>query len=108
MALSSAGNLRHKVLIKSYVQTTDEVGGQTAIESTSSAWMSVKPMTGSRALQYEQIINGTPFEIICRYFDGVGISVGDVLVYNSENLKIHSQIAMDDDYVKFLAVRRKT
>lgn len=108
MALSSAGNLRHKVTIKSYAQTTDEVGGQTAVESTSSAWMSVKPMTGSRTLQYEQIVNGTPFEIICRYFDGTSINIGDVLVYNGQNLKIHSQIAMDDDYVKFLAVRRKT
>jgi len=104
----AAGRLNSRVTVTQYVQSTDEIGGQSAITSNRSIWANVKPMKGSRAMQYAQIVDGQPYDVIIRYFDKDLLRTGDTVTYNGRVITIHTISEQDENYIQFMGVERNT
>ena len=103
-----SGKLDNRVTVTTYTQSTNEIGGQSAVASNTSIWADVSPMKGNRAMQYSQIVSGTPYDVVTRYFDGNGLSPGDTITFEGTILTIHSEIDRDRHFVRLAAVKRTT
>ena len=108
MAMIAAGRLRNLVEIKQYTETRTETGGVTSTETAVKIFADVKPMTGRRAEEYRQIVNGQPYEIRVRYFDANKIKTNDVVEWKGQRIAIHLKQFVDENFATFIGVYRGT
>jgi len=106
------GELRQKITIQSFTQTSDGQGGFYENPSTvKTAFAKVERMSGKRQVEYQQLYEGEIYEVTMRYNTASTIKQGDNrLIYEGKNLTIHeeAQVATTlrrkegDRYIKFI------
>jgi len=85
------GKMRKRVTVQRVTETSDEIGGATeGYATTGTIWAEVKELTGHRALEYSQVIEGKPYEVKTRYRTDITIDSKCLLIYKSRDLYIHS------------------
>ena len=83
--------MRKRLTVKRVAETTDGIGGATEAYSTiGTVWGEVKELTGYRALEYAQVIEGKPYEVTTRYRTDITIDSKCTLTYKSRTLYVHS------------------
>lgn len=82
---------RKRVVIQRAAETSDGIGGATEAYSTiGTVWAEVKELTGHRALEYAQVIEGKPYEVKTRYRTDITIDSKCTLTYKSRTLYVHT------------------
>jgi len=95
---------RKRVTIARVTETTDGIGGATeAYTTTGTAWAAVDELTGHRALEYSQVIEGKVYEIRTKYRTDITIDSKCKFTYKSRSLYVHS-ITTDDMNKEFLII----
>jgi len=90
------GKMRKRVTIKRVTETSDSIGGATeAYSTTGTCWAAVNELTGYRALEYAQVIEGKPYEVTTRYRADITIDSKCSLTYKTRTLYVHS-VTTDD------------
>ena len=65
-------------------------------------WANVIPMTGNRALEFAQITNGKPYEIVINYPIGdFTIDETNILTFDSRILTVHSVVQIDESLKQY-------
>ena len=98
------GHLNNKLIVKSVNPTTDSGGGATEGTPTTvtTIWCNIKPMTGNRALEFAQITNGKPYEIVINYPIGdFTIDETNILTFDSRILTVHSVVQIDESLKQY-------
>lgn len=96
------GELKDKITVKSVTLSDDGQGGSTeTLTTTASMWSKVEPLTGSRALEFQQITGSQGYTITFSYRGDIDISTKSVIEYNSETLSIHSVRMIDENRKQF-------
>ena len=91
------GELREKVIIKSVTLTSDGQGGSTeALSAGTTVWAKVTPLTGSRALEYEQVAGAQGSIITINFRDDITIDNTSILSWDSKTLTVHSAKTTED------------
>ena len=81
--------MREKVVFKTITATPDGQGGSTeALETLTTMWAKVEPLTAVRALEYQQITGSQGYVITVNYRSD--ITKDNVLEWNSLTLSIVS------------------
>ena len=89
--------MREKVTIKSVTNTSDGQGGKTeALSAGNAMWAKVEPLTGTRAMEYQQLTGSQGYIITMNYRDDITIDQTSILSWNSKTLTVHSA-KMDDE-----------
>lgn len=91
------GEFKHLIKFLSNVPSQDPDNGDLISAETEIAtmWAKVTPMTGSRALNAGQILNGKPYEINVRFRDDVTIDEDLIIDWNGKRIAIHSVVDQD-------------
>ena len=96
------GKMRKRLTVKRVTETTDGIGGATEVYAiqgeegaTGKIWAAVNELTGVRALEYAQVIEGKPYEVTTRYRTDITIDSKCTLTYKSRTLYVHS-VTTDD------------
>lgn len=91
------GEFKHLIKFLANEPTQDPDNGDLISSETQVAemWAKVTPMTGSRALNAGQILNGKPYEIQVRYRDDVTIDEDLTIDWNGKRIAIHSVVEQD-------------
>lgn len=85
------GKLNDRILIQTPVRTPDGAGGFTNIwQDVKAVYADVSMSKGSRLLQYSQLREGKPFEILVREPVDYEIKPGDRILYKERELAFHS------------------
>lgn len=95
----AVGTLRDKVTVKQNSVAADGLGGQLPYVngSVTTTWAKVLEMTGRRALEYGEIVNGKPYDIWIRKRSAFALDETYTLVYDSKDLTIHS-VTKEDEF----------
>ena len=95
--------MRKRVTVKRVTETSDGIGGATEVYSTTGTiWAEVKELKGHRALEYAQIIEGKPYEVMTRYRTDITIDSKCTLTYKSRTLYVHT--CTTDEMNKFINI----
>jgi SPP1 family predicted phage head-tail adaptor len=102
-----AGSLRHRLKIfNPAVQVTDGIGGGTYTYTyVTTIWGKATRMTGTRALEFTQLIHGEPYDITIRYRDDITIDESTRFTFGNKNIFVHS-IEPDDKKQYFHIIGR--
>jgi len=96
-ARTHRGELREKVIIKAVTLTSDGQGGSTeALSAGTTVWAKVAPLTGSRALEYQQLAGGQGYIVTTNFRDDITIDNTSVLSWNSITMAVHSAKTTED------------
>jgi SPP1 family predicted phage head-tail adaptor len=91
------GEFKHWIKLLANTPTQDPNNGDliSAESTVAEMWAKVTPMTGSRALNAGQILNGKPYEIQVRYRDDVSIDEDLIIQWGTKRIAIHSVVDQD-------------
>jgi len=85
------GAYTRKLVLQTITETSDGVGGMTESASTlATVWASVKPMTGTRLLEFKQLINGVWYDIEIKYRTDISIVAGNTITFGGRTLTVHT------------------
>lgn len=85
------GRYTRKLVLQTITETSDAVGGVTEAATTlATVWAAIKPMTGTRLLEYKQLINGVWYDIEIKYRTDISIVAGNTITYGGRTLTVHS------------------
>lgn len=106
---TGSGKRRDEVVLRDYTQTKDAIGGYSAtVDESLTVWADVRPMQGSRRVEYNQFIEGSPYDVKLDYYDAPNIDFNWTIEYNGEELQIHSVVKKDLDDIHVIAYGRKS
>ena len=87
---------RKRVKIERVTETADGIGGATEVYSqTGTAWAAVDELSGARALEYNQIVEGKIYEIKTRYRTDIMIDGKCRFTYKNRSLYVHTTTTDD-------------
>jgi SPP1 family predicted phage head-tail adaptor len=91
------GQFKHWITFLLNEPTQDPNNGDLLSDegALASMWAKVTPMTGSRALNAGQILNGKPYEIQVRYRDDIVIDEDLTIQWGNKRIAIHSVVEQD-------------
>lgn len=91
------GQFKHRITLIHNEPTQDPANGDLISSETAVAdmWAKVTPMTGNRALNAGQILNGKPYEVQVRYRDDVVIDEDKMIQWAGKRLAVHSVVDLD-------------
>lgn len=91
------GEFKHWISFVANIPTQDPDNGDLLDNETivATTWARVRPMTGTRALNAGQILNGKPYEIQVRYRDDVAIDEDLIIQWGAKRIAIHSVVEQD-------------
>lgn len=91
------GEFKHWISFLFNSPNQDPVNGDLVNNEVTAAdaWAKITPMSGNRALNAGQILNGKPYDIQVRYRGDVLISEEMAISWNGKRLAIHSVIDQD-------------
>lgn len=98
--------MRDRIDFQEATKTSDGMGGFTTSYATAfSTWADVQEVKGNREMRFGQIAYNTPYEITIRFRNGDADEPLHKyrIVYNSQNLTIHSIIEKHESIIKILA-----
>ena len=108
MAKATVGKMDSYVEVQNPSTTADNIGGLTTTYATArkvlvgeelvttGMWIHLTPLTGYRELQYNQIVNGKPYDFECIYPQDFTFSEKSLIVYGTKKLHVHSIINIDE------------
>jgi len=97
MAKAKVGKMDSYVDVQNPSTTADNIGGLTTTHASArKMWMRLIPLAGYRALQYNQIVNGKPYDFECIYPQDFTLSEKSLIIYGSKTLHVHSVINIDE------------
>ena len=95
---------RKRLTVSRMTETGDGIGGVTEVAAdTGTAWAAVKELSGSRALEYNQVVEGKIYEIRTRCRTDITIDNKSIFTYKSRTLYVHI-ITTDDLDKEFLII----
>ena len=87
------GSRNRYIEVKTAKETPDTIGGRTTVfSSAKKLWAKIRPLTGSRALEYGQLGTNKGYEIEVPYFSEIQITEKSIIIYSRRTLVIHSVI----------------
>jgi head-tail adaptor len=104
-----SGKLRQAAKLYKEVVQSDGQGGAVSTDSPSldPFWCYIQPVSSGRSLEFAQLVNGTPYNVIARVPD-FDIDETYLLKLESKTLHIHSVIDQDERhrYLTILAFEK--
>jgi hypothetical protein len=79
----------------------------TAIIIKSNLWFDLQTMTGNRAFEYGQIVNGKPSDVVMYYYPELTIDENCYILLDSRKLFFHSVVNDRNTFLKILAYEKQ-
>ena len=86
MSCGNAGLMNRRITFQSVDDTTE------TLSDVATVWASLKPISGQRAIVYEQLQMGVWYDIKTNYRSDFTVVAGDPITYGSETLTVHQII----------------
>ena len=104
------GRMRHRVVVQSVTATPTATGGSTEAWATvGTYWADVKQVRADRMYRYQQITEGTVFEVRMRYLPALDFDIQTHrLQYQGQEIVIHSRLVekQRQAYIVFTCVAK--
>jgi SPP1 family predicted phage head-tail adaptor len=85
------GQLRHRLKLFNPSEVNDDMGGGTNTYSyVSTVWGRAKRITGTRYLEFTQLVKGEPYDITLRYRTDITIGKSSRFTFGTKNIFVHS------------------
>jgi SPP1 family predicted phage head-tail adaptor len=103
------GKLNQRITFWANNAVSDNYGGEidnwTEVQTT---WANIKGLTGRRELEFQQVVNGKPYEIVVRWRNDISITETNKIVWEGRTLYLHSVIDEDSQnwFYKILAFEK--